>query len=98
MVEYYNISFEKKNIRFVCDFEKSLIKAINTQLSESKLNGCYFHFVKALWKKTKKILGFTKKSLLKNSKILIFGFKIYPFILKKKKKFILMNYMIMQLL
>ena len=75
---------KKKKIRIVCDFEKSIIKAINSEFFKSKLNGCYFHFVKALWKKAKK-LGLTKLSFLKNTKIIIFGFKIYPFILTKNK-------------
>ena len=32
-----------------------------------------------------KIIGLTKFKLLKNTKIIIFGFKIYPFILIKNK-------------
>ena len=81
----YNINIDEKNIRFICDFEKSLIKSINTEFSKSKLNGCFFHYVKALWKKAK-ILGLTKFNLLKNTKIIIFGMKIYPFILQKNKE------------
>ena len=78
----YNIDWEPNNIKFICDFEKSLIKAVNLEFPKSKTNGCFFHYVKALWKKAK-ILGLTKLNLLKRTKIIIFGFKIYPFILKK---------------
>ena len=85
LAENYNIDWEPNNIKFVCDFEKSLIKAVNLEFPKSKINGCFFHYVKALWKKAK-IFGLTKLNLLKRTKIIIFGFKIYPFILKKNKE------------
>ena len=41
LIENYNIFWEEKKIRFVCDFEKSVIKTIKCEFSKSKLNGYY---------------------------------------------------------
>jgi len=37
-------------VRVICDFEQSLITAIQTDLPRVHLSGCYFHFTKALWR------------------------------------------------
>ena len=85
LLKNYKIEIDFKKIRILCDFEKSLLKAIKENFPESKLNGCYFHFIKSLWKKARSF-GLTNKKLLKNTKIIIFACKIYPFILKENKK------------
>lgn len=59
-----NIRVKFKNIIFLCDFEKSLIKSIREESHESKLNGCYFHYVKSIWKKIRN-LGLAKKNFWK---------------------------------
>ena len=64
--------------------KKSLLKAIKEEFSTSLIQGCYFHYLKSLWKKSKK-LGLTKSKFLKNTKIIIFTCKIYPFILEENK-------------
>ena len=84
LLKVYKININFKNIRFLCDFEKSLLKAIRNKFNGSKINGCYFHFVKSLWKKMRN-LGFTKKKSLNNTKIIIFACKLFPFILKENK-------------
>lgn len=84
LINEYNIKVNFKNIIINCDFEKSLIKAIREEFKEVKIYGCYFHYIKALWKKTRN-LGFTKKKFLNTSKLIIFACKIYPFILKENK-------------
>lgn len=38
-------------VRVICDFDQSLITAIQTDLPRVHLSGCYFHFTKALWSK-----------------------------------------------
>ncbi len=43
-----NIKFNDYIITFI--FEKSLIKAIKEEFIGSKISGCYFHFIKSLWK------------------------------------------------
>ena len=40
--------------------------------------GCYFHYIKTLWNKARK-LGLTKKKLLKDTIVLTFSFKLYQF-------------------
>ena len=84
LIESYNISWDANNIKFIYDIEKSLIKAIKTEFNKSKINGCFFHYFKALWKKAK-TLGIAKLRLLRTTKLIIFGFKINPFIFKYKK-------------
>ena len=40
--------------------------------------GCYFHYIKTLWNKARK-LGLTKKKLLKDTIVLTFSFKLDQF-------------------
>jgi len=56
-------------------FEFALRNSIKINFPNSKLNGCYFHFVKILWEKAKK-LSSCNKLMIKNTKLLIFLFKI----------------------
>ena len=53
------------------DFESSLIKVVKANFQNCKINGCYFHFVKLLWARAKK-LGLCQKEKLKVTKILLF--------------------------
>lgn len=66
------------------DFERSLLNAIKEEFSSSKIQGCFFHFVKALWQKSKK-LDLTKSKHIKTTKILVFASKLYPLILDDNK-------------
>lgn len=74
-----NINIEDISNKIIIDFEKSLQKSIKTNFPNSVIDGCYFHFVKLLWDKAKK-LGLCKKEELKNTKILLFVLKIIPFL------------------
>ena len=76
LLKTYSIDINFKNLRFLCDFEKSLLKAIKGKFKESKINGCYFHYIKSLWKKMRNF-GLTKKNILNNTKIIIFSFIDY---------------------
>ena len=42
----------------VCDFEQALITAIQTELPNTRIEGCYFHFNQSLWCHVKE-LGLT---------------------------------------
>ena len=84
LIGEYKINVDFQNIRFLCDFEKSLLKAIKNKFSDSKINGCYFHYIKSIWKKLRNF-GLTKKSNIDKTKIIAFALKLYPFILKEKK-------------
>ena len=57
----YNIQVDFDDISFMLDFEKSSRKTLLDVFPKSRLMGCYFHYVKALWNKARK-LGLTKKS------------------------------------
>ena len=35
----------------ICDFEMALITALRTELPDTNVRGCYFHFCQALWRK-----------------------------------------------
>jgi len=37
--------------RVMCDFEKSLIQAVQAQLPGAVISGCYFHFCQSLYRK-----------------------------------------------
>ena len=66
------LSFDSKTI--MTDFEKPIRNAIKNILKGVKLKGYYFHFVKALWSKSKK-LGLCSKQKIKYTKIIIFSLK-----------------------
>jgi hypothetical protein len=40
-----------KPTRVVCDFEQSIILAIETEFPRAKVSGCYFHFCQSLYRK-----------------------------------------------
>ena len=61
------------------DFEKSLQNSIKKNFENKLINGCFFHFVKLLWNKAKSF-GLCTKNKIKNTKILVFIFKLFPFI------------------
>ena len=71
----------------MCDFETNLRKGILNNFNNCTLKGCYFHYIKNIWKKAKK-LGLCRKNFLNKTKIIIFAFKIITLIkLDKQKKF-----------
>lgn len=61
LLRQYNIEISFNKIIFKCDFEKSLLKSIREEFDNAKICGCYFHFIKSLWKKARN-LGLTKKN------------------------------------
>ena len=56
-------------------YEKSLLSAIQEIFESKELRGCYLHFFKALWKKSRDN-GLTKKQFRKDGTIITFCFKI----------------------
>ena len=67
------LSSDSKTI--MTDFEKLIRHAIKNILKIVKLKGCFFHFIKALWSKSKK-LGLCHKNKIKYTKIIIFSLKM----------------------
>ena len=59
--------------------ERSIQKSIKTNFKDAIVNGCYFHYSKLLWNTAKKY-GLCTKDKIKNTKILLFILKIFPFI------------------
>lgn len=60
LIKQYNIDISFDRIIFKCDFQKSLLKSIREEFEKVKICGCFFHFIKSLWKKARN-LGLTKK-------------------------------------
>ena len=79
IMENFNIKTNKICKRIMSDFEYALRNSIKINFPNSKLNGCYFHFIKILWEKAKK-LSLCNKLMIKNTKLLIFLFKILSFV------------------
>ena len=79
IIESKGIKIKDINSNFMVDFEKSLINSIKKNFNSPNIDGCFFHFTILLWKKAKS-LGLCKRSILKNTKILIFMLKIIPFL------------------
>ena len=74
-----NINANFKSTIITTNYEKSLRKAITEVLKPKYLQGCYFHFSKAIWKKCRDY-GLTSKKFKKESIIFTFCLKIYPYI------------------
>ena len=70
--------------RIMSDFEKSLINSIRKNFENSTVDGCFFHFVKLLWKKAKS-LSLCNLKKLKNTKIFLFILKIILFMEMDKR-------------
>lgn len=77
------IDFSK--ISFMVDFEINLRKSISNIFANYEIMGCYFHFIKNLYYKMKK-LGLTKKKDIKNNLKFLFFFKIFPYIKNESKE------------
>jgi len=41
--------------RVVCDFEQSLLIAIQTELPTTRVSGCFFHFTQRLWRRLQEL-------------------------------------------
>ena len=72
-------------IKIMCDFELGLRRAIKNSFEDCSLQGCYFHYCKAIWNKIKKLHLF-KKKLRIHMMFLSFTIKAYPFIQDGKRE------------
>ena len=79
-----NIEYNFKKKIITTDYERALRTSIKDIIKPKALNGCYFHFVKALWKKCREY-GLTCKKLREDSILLVFCLKIYPYIHNNKR-------------
>ena len=84
-IEEMQIEFSFNRSHIMTDFEKPLRKALKNIYPNCVLEGCYFHYVKALCGKSKN-LGLINKANIKFLRFIIFGFKIYPFLKEEDKK------------
>ena len=78
-MENHKLTFIKDNIMIMSDFDLSLRKAIIEMLPNFKLKGCYFHYIKNIWAKAKK-LRLCRKKIIDKTKLIIFVLKIITFI------------------
>ena len=60
------INFSSNKTHIMKDFEHPLRKVLNELYPNCYLEGCYFHYSKALWKTAQK-LGLINKKIYKNS-------------------------------
>ena len=77
ILEDYDLTLNLEDVKIMCDFERGLRKAITNVFEAATLEGCYFHYVKALWEKAKK-LGLTRKKRIARTKVIIFCLKCLP--------------------
>ena len=68
-----NLELETKYV--MCDFEMGMRNAMSNLKEDVQIEGCFFHFVKALWHKAGK-LGLKNKKNIIDAKIIIMYFKI----------------------
>ena len=72
----YDITNITKN--FMVDFEKPLQTAIKKNFPAAIIDGCFFHYLKLIWAKSKKF-GLCKIQKLKKTKLILFIIKLLPF-------------------
>ena len=70
-----NITVDFTKINIMCDFERGLRTALKKSFPNTIILGYFFHYIKSIYNKCKKIGLITKKYFLETYKILIF-FKI----------------------
>lgn len=80
-----NVNIKYDEIIIVADYETVLRKSIKKNYTNIKLEGCYFHYIKNLWKYAKSH-SLCSKILFNKAQLLIFFFKIYPYLLKEEQK------------
>ena len=68
--------FKLKPKLIMTDFERGLQNTVNSVFEKVEIVGCYFHYVKALFKKTKQIEQVPKKGCSDQVRILISSLKI----------------------
>ena len=85
LIESLNISLKYDKLIIIADYEKALRNAVLNNFPDIKMEGCYFHYVKNLWSYAKKH-SLCKKNILNKTQLIIFCFKIYPYILEEEKK------------
>ena len=85
LLKTLNINIDFSKISFMADFEINLRKAISDNFPNSEIMRCYFHFIKNLYYKMKK-LGMTKKKDIKNNLKFLFFFKIFTYIKDENKE------------
>ena len=85
IIKNENIEYNTKNKIIMCDFELNLRKALINNFQNCTLKGCYFHYIKNLWMKAKKI-GLSRKKYIKKTKIIIFALKLITLIKPDKHK------------
>ena len=73
------------DVKITADFELGLRKSIKKVFKGSLLNGCFFHYCKAIWKKIKALHLFKKENRI-NTLIIAFILKAYPFIKDKNRE------------
>lgn len=71
----FNIKLNMNMKTCITDFEKGLRKILRNLYERINLRGCYFHYVKALWSKAKK-LGLCGVRKIQITKLIIFGLKV----------------------
>ena len=84
MLQENNINIDFSKINIMSENEKGLRAAIKKAFPNSSILGCFYHYIKAIFFKCKKLGLITKKYFFKTYKLLIF-FKIYPFIFLEEK-------------
>ena len=55
IIEDLGYKIENLPNKYMLDFEKSLQNAVKNNFPNAIINGCYFHYVKLLWEKAKKL-------------------------------------------
>ena len=75
----HKLGFINENIIIMADFEYGLRKAIKEIFPNFSLKGCYFHYIKNIWVKAKK-LGLCRKKYIEKTRLIIFALKIITFI------------------
>ena len=68
----HKIDIDKIPKRIILDFESGLQKAVQKNFPDFVIDGCYFHYMKLLWKQAK-LFGLCKKGDIKKNQ----NFNIY---------------------
>ena len=84
LIDDYELNYDNtnKNILLQAEIESNLVKAFKNNFEKTINFGCYFSYVKKIWKKAKKC-GLFKKDAIDFTKNILFGLMIIIFIKKE---------------
>lgn len=74
-----NMKFNDKGVKIYCEFEYTMRKELKKIFPNCELRGTYYHYIKRLWVKAKK-MGLCTKNFMEYTHQVVFALEMVPFL------------------